>query len=242
MGLATDDPLWSTLRSAPTGNTSVQRRPAPGVLRSGACPGRPAAADFRRTVHGGRNVNRRWGLTEELSPSVNGTHVSVTDLQAYLFKKAEGTASRLGPMSPMRMGNRNCSAVGVAAAEANGHAERRAALRPWPGLPGARPRLRRTTAMTPPTSSPVTASWGHAAFGVEEGRAAIEVCAMRHAGNQTSLEAHKRMEEACGGLKTVGGWRRIPPIDKAKLGGQALMCFATYTLVRRQRLRRVECA
>lgn len=52
------------------------------------------------------------------------THVSTTDSDARLFKKAEGAASRLCHMSHVRMENRNGLVVDVATTLATGQAER----------------------------------------------------------------------------------------------------------------------
>jgi hypothetical protein len=54
----------------------------------------------------------------------------------------------------------------------------------------------------------------------------------RHKGDQSSLKVRKRIEEAFGGIKTVGGLAKTKLIGHAKLTGQALLCFATYNLVR----------
>jgi hypothetical protein len=42
----------------------------------------------------------------------------------------------------------------------------------------------------------------------------------------------KRIEEAFAWIKTVGGLAKTKLIDRAKLAGQALLCFATYNPVR----------
>ena len=42
----------------------------------------------------------------------------------------------------------------------------------------------------------------------------------------------KRIEESFGWLKTVAGLRKTKLIGRAILAGQALLCFATYNLVR----------
>jgi transposase len=166
-------------------------------------------------------------------PRANDTHVSTTDPQARLFKKAEGTASRLCHMSHVLMENRNGLVVDVATTEANGKAERQAALQ----LLGRHARRGatvgadkgydtadfvagcRTLGVTPHVARKKTGS-------------AIDGRTTRHAGYQTSLKVRKRIEEAFGWLKTVGGLRKTRLIGRAKLAGQALMCFATYNLVR----------
>ncbi|HEX2796227.1 MAG TPA: IS5 family transposase [Immundisolibacter sp.] len=166
-------------------------------------------------------------------PRANDTHVSTTDPQARLFKKAEGTASRLCHMSHVLMENRNGLVVDVATTEANGKAERQAALQllAWHARRGATVGADkgydtadfvagcRTLGVTPHVARKKTGS-------------AIDGRTTRHAGYHTSLKVRKRIEEAFGWLKTVGGLRKTRLIGRAKLAGQALMCFATYNLVR----------
>lgn len=61
---------------------------------------------------------------------------------------------------------------------------------------------------------------------------AIDGRTQRHEGYKTSLKVRKRIEEAFGWMKTVGGLAKTKLIGQAKLTGQALMCFAAYNLVR----------
>ena len=61
---------------------------------------------------------------------------------------------------------------------------------------------------------------------------AIDGRTKRHEGYKASLKVRKRIEEAFGWMKTVGGLAKTKLIGQAKLAGQALMCFATYNLVR----------
>lgn len=49
---------------------------------------------------------------------------------------------------------------------------------------------------------------------------------------KTSLKVRKRIEEAFGWMKTVGGLAKTKLIGQAKLAEQALRCFAAYNLVR----------
>lgn len=57
-------------------------------------------------------------------PRTNDTHASTTDPDARLYKKSEGTASRLCPMSHLLMENRNGLGVDVATTLATGKARR----------------------------------------------------------------------------------------------------------------------
>jgi len=61
---------------------------------------------------------------------------------------------------------------------------------------------------------------------------AIDGCTKRHDGYKTNLKVRKRIVEAFGWMKTVGGLAKTKLIGQAKLAGQALMCFAAYNLVR----------
>jgi transposase len=166
-------------------------------------------------------------------PRANDTHVSTTDPQARLFKKADGTASRLCHMGHVLMENRNGLVVDVATTEANGKAERQAALQLL-----ARHARRGATVGADKGYDTADFVAGCRTLGVtphvarKKTGSAIDGRTTRHAGYQTSLKVRKRIEEAFGWLKTVGGLRKTRLIGRAKLAGQALMCFATYNLVR----------
>ena len=164
----------------------------------------------------------------------NDTHQSTTDPQAQLYRKARGDKSRLCHMGHVLMENRNGLVVDVAITPATGTAEREAALEMLQRsvmkkgatvgadkgydckafVKGCR-RLR----ITPHVASKAKGS-------------AIDGRTTRHEGYRTSLKVRKRIEEAFGWLKTVGGLAKTKLIGHAKLAGQALLCFATYNLVR----------
>lgn len=61
---------------------------------------------------------------------------------------------------------------------------------------------------------------------------AIDGRTQRHEGYRQSIKVRKRIEEAFGWIKTVGGLAKTKLIGQTKLTGQALLCFATYNLVR----------
>ncbi len=63
-------------------------------------------------------------------------------------------------------------------------------------------------------------------------QSAVDGRIKRHEGYKTSLKVRKRLEEAFGWIKTVGGLAKTKLIGQAKLTGQALLCFAAYDLVR----------
>lgn len=166
-------------------------------------------------------------------PRANDTHASTTDPEARLDKKSEGSASRLCSMSHLWMENRNALVVDGATTPATGKAERQAALK--------------LLAEHAKRGSPVGADKGYDTadfvagcrrLGVtphvaqKKSGSTIDGRTTRHAGDQTSLKVRKRIEEAFGWLKTVGGLRKTRLIGQAKLAGQVLLGFATYNLVR----------
>ncbi|MEZ5643644.1 MAG: IS5 family transposase [Burkholderiaceae bacterium] len=165
----------------------------------------------------------------------NDTHASSTDSDARLYKKAQGDKSRLCHMGHILMENRNGLIVDVEITHASGTAEREAALKMLGRRHGKHKRATvgadkgydckafvrgcRQLKVTPH----VAAKAQHSAI---DGRT------QRHEGYKTSLKVRKRIEEAFGWMKTVGGLAKTKLIGQAKLAGQALMCFAAYNLVR----------
>ncbi|TQM98440.1 DDE family transposase [Acidovorax temperans] len=165
----------------------------------------------------------------------NDTHQSTTDADARLFKKSTGDKSRLCHMGHILMENRNGLIVDVEITHANGTGEREAAL----AMLGRRGnRNKRAT---------VGADKGYDSKAFIKGcrklkvtphvaakdkHSAVDGRIKRHEGYKTSLKVRKRIEEAFGWIKTVGGLAKTKLIGQAKLAGQALLCFATYNLVR----------
>ena len=164
----------------------------------------------------------------------NDTHQSRTDPQARLYRKSAGDKSRLCHMGHILMENRNGLVVDVEITHATGTAEREAALE----------MCQRTISRKGAT---VGADKGydckafvkacrrlrispHVASKAKD--SAIDGRTTRHEGYRTSLKVRKRIEEAFGWIKTVGGLAKTKLIGHAKLAGQALLCFATYNLVR----------
>jgi transposase len=165
----------------------------------------------------------------------NDTHESTTDPDARLFKKSAGDKSRLCHMGHILMENRHGLVVEVEITQASGTAEREAALamlkrRDKPGkritlgadkgydcqafIEGCR-RLK----VTPHVAA-------------KDRHSAVDGRVRRHATYRQSLKVRKRIEEAFAWIKTVGGLAKTKLIGRAKLAGQALLCFAAYNLVR----------
>jgi hypothetical protein len=165
----------------------------------------------------------------------NDTHESTTDADARLFKKSQGDKSRLCHMGHILMENRNGLIVDVEITHANGTAEREAALA----------MLKRRGNRTKRATVGADKGYDCKAFvkgcrklkvtphvAAKNKHSAIDGRTKRHEGYRQSIKVRKRIEEAFGWIKTVGGLAKTKLIGQAKLTGQALLCFATYNLVR----------
>jgi hypothetical protein len=133
------------------------------------------------------------------------------------------------------MENRNGLIVDVEITHARGTAEREAAL----AMLGRRPHRHRRVTVGADKGDDCKASMTgcrrlkvtpHVA--AKDKHSAVDGRIRRHEGDQSSLRVRKRIEEAFGWIKTVGGLAKTKLIGHARLAGQALLCFATYNLVR----------
>ena len=177
----------------------------------------------------GRNAERDFrGQTRS-----NDTHQSTTDPEARLSRKSPGSQAKLAHMNHVLMENRNGLIVDVETTESNGRAEREAAIV--------------MMARSCRHGSTVGADRGYDSrdfvdaceeLGVKphvarkRRHSAIDGRVARSKAYRTSLKIRKRIEEAFGWLKTVGGLRKTKLIGRAKLAGHSLLCFAAYNLIR----------
>lgn len=165
----------------------------------------------------------------------NDTHASTTDPDARLFKKSAGDKARLCHMAHILMENRNGLIVDVQITHTRGTAEREAAL----AMLGRRDNKNKRATVG------ADKGYDSKAFikgcrklkvtphvAAKDKHSAVDARITRHEGYKTSQKVRKRIEEAFGWIKTVGGLAKTKLIGQAKLTGQALLCFATYNLVR----------
>lgn len=178
---------WSSMKSV----KPIERGEGPGEPPSSG--GRNAEADYR-------------GETR-----TNATHASTTDPEAKLYRKGPGMEARLAFLGHALMENRCGLVVDACLTLANGHAERLAAL----AMIEKRPDV--------PHVITLGADKGYdSADFVNELRAmnvrphvarrlrgsAIDGRTTRHPGYVASQRIRKRIEEAFGWMKTIGGMRR----------------------------------
>jgi transposase len=185
--------------------------------------GRNAEADF----HGQKRSNE--------------THVSTTDPDARLYRKGSGKEAKLCLMGHALMENRNGLVVDACLTEANGHAERIAALhmvepradRPTPITLGADKAYDAEDFVNELRSMNATP---HVAQNMNGRASAIDGRTTRHAGYIVSQRIRKRIEEVFGWIKTVAGHARTRFRGRDRVGWAFTFVAAAYNLARLPKL------
>ena len=170
----------------------------------------------------------------------NATHASTTDPDARLYKKSPGTGAMLCFMGHALMENRNGLIVQGDLTQADGHAERRAALdmihRHSPGSTrrltlGADKGFDAAAFVTDLRQACVTP---HVA---QKSRySAIDSRTTRHEGYALSIKHRKRIEEAFGWAKTVGGMAQTVYRGLERVRSRFILTMAANNLARLPRL------
>jgi transposase len=185
----------------------------------------------------GRNAERDFHGEKR----TNDTHASTTDPQCRLYKKARGTPSKLCYLGHAVSENRHGLIVDAIVTEANGTAERSAAVQMLGCLPGDRRRTvgadkaydtrgfiadLRALNVTPHVTQNLA----------RRGGSAIDARTTGHLGYDLSLKARKLIEEAFGWGKDIGLLRRPKLRGRDKMEFAALLTFTGYNLVRMRNL------
>jgi len=212
---------WASMKSFKP-KTDDQGDDPPGDGRADDdCKGRNAEVDFK-------GDKRR-----------NDTHRSTTDPEAMLYRKGPGQAAKLCFIGHGLMENRSGLILDCRLTLVSGHAERLAALEM------IEPHADRPCAIT------LGADKGYdAANFVEALRdmnvrphvaakargSAVDGRTTRHAGYRKSQRIRKRIEEAFGWIKTIGGLRKSRFVGRAKTDWAFTFAAAAYNLVRLPKL------
>jgi len=171
----------------------------------------------------------------------NDTHESKTDPESQLARKGPGKEAKLSYSGNLLVENGNGLIVDAEVFQANGTAERDAALVMMEKLPG-------TKAVTVGGDK----GFDTRGFGVEcrnlrvtphvaqnhtrPGGSAIDARTTRHAGYKISQRKRKRIEECFGWLKTVAGMRKVRHRGVCKVDWVFTFACAAYNLVRMRNL------
>jgi transposase len=187
------------------------------------------------------NPSNRW-VDFHGEKRSNETHESKTDPEAKLMRKGWGKEAKLSFSAHVLSENRNGLVVNIVVEEANGTAERSAALKMLDELDRA-----------PTDPITVGADKGydtqdfvgdcrernvtpHVAQNNKGRRSAIDGRTTRHAGYSISQRLRMRIEEIFGWGKTIGGLRKTMLRGKIKNQMRAYLIGAAYNLVRMTKL------
>jgi Transposase domain (DUF772)/Transposase DDE domain len=189
---------------------------------------------------GGRNVGHDF-RGEKRS---NETHVSTTDPDARLYKKAAGQPSRLCFVGTALMENRNGLAVDARLTRATGVSECLAGIDladehiPAGGTLGGDKGFDTGDFVGELRERWITPHVASNQYETDKVRrhSNIDGRTTRHAGYAKSQRARKRIEEIFGWLKTVAGWRksRFRGLDRTEWGIH--LALAAYNLTRMPKL------
>ena len=166
----------------------------------------------------------------------NATHTSATDSDARLMRK--GKEAKLVFMAHPLMDNRHGLVSDFRLVEANGTAERDAALDMLMRIPGSRP-LRVGADRGYDTKDFVAECWElnvtpHVAQ--KKRWSAIDGRTIRHEGYRWRQKARKRVESIFAWMKTVRGFRRSRYVGLERTGLCWELVATAYNLVRMSRL------
>jgi IS5 family transposase len=171
----------------------------------------------------------------------NDTHGSTTDPDALLARKGNGKEAKLSYNGNLLTENRNGFIITTEVFQANGTAERDAALVMLEQIPGGH-RVTvgadkaydtrdfvsecRNLKVTPHVAQNTKRSGG----------SAIDGRTVRHEGYEVSQKKRKRMEECFGWLKTIALMRKVRHRGIEKVGWVFTFAAAAYNLVRMRKL------
>jgi transposase len=171
----------------------------------------------------------------------NETHASTTDPESLLARKGHGKEAKLSYSGHLLVENKNGLIVDAEGLQANGTAERDAALVMLERVPGTKTVTVggdkgfdtrgfvaecRHLRVTPHVAQ------NHA----RAGGSAIDARTTRHAGYKISQKKRKRIEECFGWLKTVAGLRKLRHRGVGKVDWIFTFACAAYNLVRMRNL------
>ncbi|HET7741723.1 MAG TPA: IS5 family transposase [Mycobacterium sp.] len=170
----------------------------------------------------------------------NDTHQSLTDPSARLYKKARGREARLGYLGHVLMEHRSGLIVDAVVTEADGRAERDAAVLLVRDRGGSQ-RITVAADKAYDTRGCVDTLrhyhvTPHVAQHTTGRRSAIDARTTRHAGYAISQRKRKLVEQAFGWMKTIGGLRKLRHRGEALANWMFTWTAAAYNVVRLRRL------
>jgi len=204
---------WASLKSV---HPKDQEPPPPG-------PGRNGWHDFK----GEKRTNE--------------THASVTDSESRLYTKSKGQAAKPSYMGHVLMENRNGLIQDIRVTQADGYAEREAALSMAAEV--AKPKKRGKDITIGADKGYDATDFLVAMLGLRilphvaaKNDGSLAAAFTRHNGYAVSQKVRKRVEEIFGWMKTVGPMKKLKHRTKEKVGSIFRLTAAAYNLVRMRNL------
>jgi len=263
VGLSVDDPVWVPTVSSKNRDRLLGGDIAAAFLA--AVLNLPQVTDLLSDEHFSvdgtlikawasmKSFRRKDGHDEPPAPGRNGernfrgekrsneTHASTTDPDARLARKSGGHEAKLGFTGHLLMENRNGLVVGTCLTQATGTAGPEAGLKMLGELPGSGKKTvgadknydtaafvaaSRELNVTPHVAQNITAHRG----------SNIDGRTTRHDGYRISQVIRKRIEEANGWIKEVGGMAQTKFRGLARVGWMFTLKAVAYNLIRLPRL------
>jgi transposase len=197
---------------------------------------RPKDGSGAPPTDGGRNAERDFHGEKR----TNETHASTTDPDARLYRKSPGQGAKLCHMGHLTMENRHGLIVETELTPATGWGERAAAEAMIEDVPrGSRATLAADKAYDTAAFVATLRAQGvvpHVAQNLSGRRSAIDGRTTRHVGYALSQRARKRIEEAFGWIKTIGGLRKTRHRGRDKVRWAFTLSAAAYNLIRLPKL------
>jgi transposase len=167
----------------------------------------------------------------------NDTHESTTDPEARLYRKSNGTESKLCFAGHVLMDNRHGLAVDGRLTEATSRSEREAALEmAWDIATTRHATLGADKAYDTRDFVHGLREFNITPHVAAKKRSAVDGRTTRHPGYGTSQKKRKRVEEIFGWLKTVALLRKTRHRGKRRVGWMFRFALAAYNLIRMRNL------
>jgi transposase len=265
VGLELDEPVWNHAVFSKNRERLLNQEVAQEFFRRVLAQAKPYLSDEHFSVDG--TLIEAWASQKSFQKKDGGdnqpgqfrgekrsneTHQSKTDPDARLYRKGNGQEAKLGYLGHVLMENRNGLIVNAMLTQADGTAERDAALlmmyRQW--------RSRRQRRCHGPMSVGADKAYDTQDF-VETARAmdfrahvsqnvkrpggsAIDGRTTRHPSYQVSQKKRPLIEKAFGWMKQTGGMRKTKLRGLAKVTWQFLMTAAAFNLWRLPKIQTAE--
>ena len=258
VGLEMDEPVWTPTVFTKNRDRLLNQEIARSFFRRVVDRAQPWMSDEHFTVDG--TLIEAWASQKSFQPKDgpptgdgrnfhgqqrrNDTHQSTSDPEAKLYRRTHHGEARLSYLGHVLVENRHGLVVDVMATQADGTAERDAAMLMLEArcrqAPGRRRRVAadkgydtrdfvqvvRDLGVTPHVSQNTRRSGG----------SAIDRRTTRHAGYAQSQACRPRIERVFGWIKSVAGLRKVKLRGLAKVDGLMVFASAAFNLRRLSRL------